>query len=454
MTNERGKNQITEGVIWRQLLLFFFPIVIGTLFQQLYNTVDAIIVGRFVGKEALAAVGGIGLSVSSLVIGFFLGLANGAAVIISQFYGAEDKKNLHKALHTAYAFSIIMGIAIAVVSWIIMPGVVKLMNTPTDVMEESVLYLRVYFLGSIATLIFNMGSAILRAIGDSRRPLYYLAVSCVLNIILDYVLVLIIPLGIAGAAIATILAQAVSAVFVTRALMKAGKGVELRLSDIRMDKSILRSEMRIGIPSGVQSCIYAISNVIIQAAINGFGTDAAAAWAAYGKLDAIFWSVCAALGTAVTTFVGQNYGAGKYKRVFRSVQVTLGMSAVLCGGLIIFLYMACRVLFSVFTTDAVVVDIGVYMLHYIMPTYIIYIFIQIYTDGLRGLGDVMIPTIITLGGVGLVRLPWVIFMTPIYNRLETVMISYPLSWTITAVLMIGYYFYKKRKILRTLEGHI
>ena len=250
MSNESTKtNQITEGVIWKQLLIFFFPIVVGTLFQQLYNTVDAVIVGRFVGKGALAAVGGSSAVLSNLIIGCFTGLASGASVIVSQFYGAKDERNLQKSLHTAYAFSAILSIVFTILGWALTPFLLKLIDTPADTLADSILYLRIYFLGIFGTLIFNIGSAIMRSIGDSRRPLYYLIVCCFLNIILDLVLVIVFDMGIVGAAIATIISQAVSAILVTNALMKKYDDCKLYLSKLHIDLLKLRMEFRIGIPT-------------------------------------------------------------------------------------------------------------------------------------------------------------------------------------------------------------
>lgn len=444
----QAQNQITQGVIWKQLLLFFMPIVIGTLFQQLYNTVDAVIVGRFVGKAALASVGGSAAMISNLVLGFFTGLSAGATVIISQFYGAGDEKNLHKGLHTAYAISLIASVVLAVAGWCLTPWLLHVMKTPAEAMEDSIVYLRIYFLGIVAVLIYNMGSSIMRAIGDSRRPLYYLIVCCGVNIVLDLLLVVVIPMGIAGAAIATVIAQGISAVLVTRALMASYDGVKLELSQIRIDWGKLKSEFKIGLPSGVQSCMYGVSNMVIQTAINGFGTDTAAAWAAYGKMDAIFWAVCGALGVSITTFVGQNYGAGQYRRVFRSVRVCMLMSMVICGSIMAVLLCFCRELFGVFNEDPNVIETGTYMVRYMMPSYLLYVVIEILSGALRGVSDVLIPTLITLGGVVLVRVPWILFVLPVWPELETVMLSYPLSWTLTAALFLPCYLYRKRKILR------
>lgn len=441
------KNQITEGVIWKQLLIFFFPIMVGTLFQQLYNTVDAIIVGRFVGKQALASVGGSAAVLTNFVIGFFTGLSAGATVIISQFYGAKNLKQLSKGLHTAYAFSITVSLLISVIGWFATPALLHLLKTPTDVIPDSILYLRIYFLGMIFTLTYNMGSSIMRAIGDSRRPLIYLIICCGINIVLDILFVIVFHMGIAGAAIATVISQGVSAILVTRALMRSYGILKLELRSIRFHGALLKSELKIGLPGGIQSFGYSISNIIIQAVINDFGTDTAAAWAAYGKLDAIFWTVCGSFGIAITTFAGQNYGARKFNRVKKSVRVCLGMSLGVCGSLIVFLMVFCRPLYHIFTTDYAVVDIGVYMLRLITPSYVIFIFVEIFSGALRGIGDVLIPSTITLGGVLLVRLTWILFVTPMTGELSTLLYSYPLAWGATALLLIPYYFHRRKQIL-------
>ena len=440
-------NQITEGVIWKQLLIFFFPIAVGTLFQQLYNTVDAIIVGRCVGKQALASVGGSAAVLSNFVIGFFTGLSAGATVIISQHFGAKNIKQLSRGLHTAYAFSVTVSIAISVMGWLAAPALLRLLKTPSDVMPDSILYLRIYFLGIVFTLVYNMGSSIMRAIGDSRRPLLFLIICCALNIILDLFFVVGLGMGIEGAAIATVLSQAISSLLVTRALMKSYGILRLELKSIRFHADMLKSELRIGLPGGLQSFGYSISNIIIQAVINDFGTDTAAAWAAFGKMDAIFWTVCGSFGIAITTFSGQNYGARKYDRVKKSVRISLGMSLGVCGSLILFLMAFCRPLYVVFTADQNVIDIGVYMLRLITPSYIIFIFVEIFSGALRGIGDVLIPSAITLGGVLLVRLTWLLLITPRTGKLSTLMYSYPLAWGATALLLVPYYFYRRKKLL-------
>lgn len=450
MNKRTDTNKITEGVIWKQLLIFFFPILVGTLFQQLYNTVDAIIVGRFVGKQALASVGGSASVLSNLVIGFFTGLSASASVIISQFYGAKDKKNLHKGLHTAYAFSIVSSLILSILGWILTPWMLEAIHTPADTMADSIVYLRLYFLGMLAVMIFNMGSSIMRAIGDSRKPLYYLIVCCILNIILDYAAVVYLHMGIAGAAIATIISQAVSAILVTHALMTSYGILKLKLREIRFDYHTLKLQLRIGFPGGIQACMYSISNIIIQSAINDFGTDTAAAWAAWGKLDALFWALTSAFGLAISTFSGQNYGAKKIERIFKSIRVCTVMSLGVCGILLTFIYIFCEPLFQIFTGDAGVVQIGVYMLRMILPSYITYVFIEVISGALRGIGDVFIPTVANLVGVCAVRIPFILILLPRIFKIETILISYPIAWIATLLILIPYYFIRKRAIKNNL----
>mgnify|MGYP000147992445 CR=1 FL=1 len=316
-------NQITEGVIWKQLLLFFFPIMLGTLFQQLYNTADAIIVGRFVGKEALACVGGSSGQLINLVVGFFVGLSSGATVIIARYYGAKNKKELNLALHTASALAIIGSIIITVFGILLAPAMLRFMNTPSNVMTGSVIYLRIYFAGIFFVFVYNIGSAILRAMGDSKRPLYYLIVCCFINVFLDIFLVVGFNLGITGAALATLFSQAVSAILVIRALMKPEEMYQLELKKIRLHRFLLFSILTIGLPAGFQSMMYNIANIIIQSSLNHLGTDAMAAYTAFGKMDAFYWMISGAFSVSIATFVGQNYGAGKMNRVRKGYRASL-----------------------------------------------------------------------------------------------------------------------------------
>ena len=325
-TSGSSSNPITEGVIWQQLLLFFFPILFGTFFQQLYNTADAVIVGRFLGKQALAAVGGSTTSIINLLIGFFIGLSSGATVIISQYYGAQKADMVGYAVHTAITASIISGGVLTVVGFFGAPLALQAMGTPEDVLGFATLYIRIYFLGTIPNLIYNIGSGILRAVGDSKRPLYFLMASCFTNIVLDILFVILLQFGIAGAAFATIFSQCVSAFLVIFTLTRTQDLHRLVLSRLGLDIRMLKRIIHIGLPSGLQSSMYGMSNVIIQSSINALGTDTVSAWAAYGKIDAIFGMIVSAFGIAITTFVGQNYGAGKSERVRRGIKVCMGMT--------------------------------------------------------------------------------------------------------------------------------
>ncbi|GAA0247861.1 MATE family efflux transporter [Faecalicatena contorta] len=439
-------NQITEGVIWRQLLLFFFPIVFGTFFQQLYNTIDTVIVGHFVGKEALASVGGSSAQIIALIVGFFTGLSSGASVVIAQFFGAQDERSVRQSLHTAYAFSIMGSIIISILGIVLAPSMLSWMHTPAEIMADSILYLRIYFAGILFVFIFNMGSSILRAVGDSRHPLYYLIICCFLNIVLDAAFVVIFRMGVLGVALATFLSQAFSSALVTHKLMKAEGILRLFLRRIRFHGSVMKSQLRIGIPAGVEAVMYSITNVIIQAALNGFGTDTAAAWSVFGKLDAAFWMVSSAFGISITTFVGQNYGARKNGRIRKITRVSLGIDFLVSAALVVFLIAARVPLFRLFTTDTEVIRIGTEMLLQVTPWYITFVFIEILSGSLRGIGDVIIPMIITLCGVCLLRVLWIVGALKIQPTISAIIFSYPITWIMTSILFICYYFYRIKKM--------
>lgn len=436
---EREQNQIVHGVIWKQLLIFFFPIVLGTFFQQIYNTVDAIVVGRFVGTEALAAVGGSTSQIINLIVGFFVGLASGATVIISQFYGARNVKDLQDSLHTAMAFSLVGSILISAIGITQAPLLLRLMNTPENVMEGSISYLRIYFAGVIFVFIYNVGSSILRAVGDSKRPLYYLIVCCIINVILDVLLVVVFHMGVAGAAIATVVAQAIRAILILIALCRSKDLYHLVIRDIRFHKESLKLLLKIGLPAGFQSTMYNLSNMIIQTSLNGFGTETMAAWTAYSKIDAFYWMVISAFGISITTFVGQNYGARKFGRMRKSVRVCIGMSLVSAVIISAMMLLFGTHIYQLFTTEAPVIEIGMHMMRLMAPAYAIFVFIEILSGALRGIGDVMIPMLMTCGGVCVLRVLWVLFAVPLNPTIDMIIYSYPVSWTLTALMFVFYY---------------
>ena len=434
------KNNLTEGVIWKKLLGFFFPIVLGTLFQQLYNTVDAIIVGNFVGTLALAAVGGSAALIINLVVGFFVGLASGAMVIISQYYGANDKENLSKAVHTAIAFAVLAGAVLTVVGILIAPWALELVHNPADIMEDSVTYLRIYFAGIIPLLIFNIGSGILRAVGDSRRPLYYLVVCCVLNILLDILFVTAFKMGVAGVGWATVISLTVSAALILINLCTTAQPYRMSIRRIRLHLSVLRRILYIGIPAGIQSAMYAISNLIIQAAINDLGTPVVAAWTTTGKLDGVFWSVSSSFGVAIMAFTGQAFGAKKYDRMKKSVWVCMGLALGVAALLSTLLLVFGKNCFHIFTDDQVVIDYAVEMLSYFAPFYVVWTFIEVLSNALRGAGDAIWPMVITMLGVCGLRILWTLFVVPQWHTVMGISMCYPFTWIVTAAAFILYYF--------------
>ena len=440
---EQERNQIIHGVIWKQLLIFFFPIVLGTFFQQIYNTADAIIVGRFVGTEALAAVGGSTSQIINLIVGFFVGLASGPTVVISQFYGAKNQKDLQEALHTSIAFSLVGSVFITFLGMTLSPKLLKLMNTPDNVMADSTTYLQIFFAGILFVFIYNVGSGILRAVGDSKRPLYYLIVCCFINIVLDIVLVVYFHMGVAGAAIATVVAQGVSAVLIIITLCRSKDIYRLIFKDIRFHKRAFQDLLKIGLPAGFQAMMYNVSNMIIQTALNGFGTETMAAWTAYGKIDAFYWLVISAFGVAITTFVGQNYGARKFGRMIKSVRICIGMSLGSAVAISVTLLGFGRYIYQMFTTDMSVIEIGMHMMWKMAPAYFLFVFIEILSGALRGMGDVFIPTLMVCGGVCVLRVIWILFAVPYNPTIDMILYSYPVSWALTAGMFILYY--RKRR---------
>lgn len=437
--NTTEKNEITEGVIWKQLLLFFFPILFGTFFQQLYNAADAMILGRFVGKEALSAAGGSTGTVINLLVGFFVGLSSGATVIISQYYGAKRREMVGYAVHTAIAFCLAAGLLLMIGGFAAAPSILRVMDTPAEVLDLAILYIRIYFLGTIGNLIYNVGAGILRAVGDSRRPLYFLIISCFTNIVLDVVFIVLFRLGVAGAAIATISSQLLSAVLVVIVLMHTEDMHRLELRKIRLDRRMFYRIIRIGFPAGLQSVMYSLSNIIIQSAINALGTDTVAAWTAYSKLDCVFWMTINAFGISITTFVGQNFGAGNPERVRKGIRTCLYMSLGATVFISLILYYGAPVICRFFTTDAEVLRIGLDMTRFLVPVYVTYIMIEIMSGALRGVGDCWVPTLICLGGICVIRVLWIMFAVPRKPDIYTIMFSYPLTWVVTSALFIGYY---------------
>ncbi len=437
------------------MLIYFWALLLGAFFQQFYNTIDAVIVGRAVSSDALGAVGGSAAMVVNLFVGFFLGLSSGATVVISQFFGAGRKEEVQSSVHTAIALAILGGAVITVVGFAISPWIIGVMKTPAEQAVAGTMYLRIFFLGMIPNLVYNMGAGILRAVGDSRKPLIVLVISCFVNIFLDVMFVIVFGLGkrgdvygVIGVAVATILCQLLSAFIIVSMLCRTTEVYRLNLKKIRFDLPMLHRIISIGLPAGIQSTMYTLSNTLIQASINEFGKDATSAWAAYGKIDVLFWMTISSLGTSVTTFAGQNYGAGKYDRVRGTARQAFVIATIITIPLSILLYFKGDILLRIFLTNDDVILIGHQMIKFLVPFYVTYISVEIFSGVLRGMGDALFPMLITLSGICILRVVWILTVFPVHHSLETIEASYPITWITTSVLYLVYYFIyiKKNKI--------
>ena len=439
MPSVASNRQIINGVIWKQILLFFFPILLGSFFQQLYNTVDAIIVGRALGTEALASVGA-SSPILNLVYGFFIGISSGATVILSQAYGAGDWNRAKKALHTAIALALTLGAVIAVAGILLAPQVLTLIGTPENCMKDAAIYCRVYFGGAVASMVYNMGAGILRAKGDSRRPMIFLIVCCFVNIAADLLFIYVFQMGVAGAALATILSQLISALLILSVLMKPSDEGNLELKQIRFHKTLLLAMLRIGVPAGIQLMMFDFSNLIVQSSINSFGEAAVAAWVAYGKADGISWMISGAFGVAVTTFVGQNFGAQKYDRMRRSVWVCLGLALLLEGSFALLEFFFREPLLGLFSADREVISIGARMMARIVLFNVVFLPIEIFGGAMRGTGYALVPTVIMILCVCVTRVLWVTLLVSRVHTIEMLCLAYPITWSLCAAVFAAVYF--------------
>ncbi|MBR2281125.1 MAG: MATE family efflux transporter [Spirochaetales bacterium] len=430
---------ITEGIIWKQILKFFFPILLGTLFQTLYNTADAIIVGNLLGKEALAAVGGGTATAINLVIGFFTGIASGATVIISQYFGARNDDLVHKSIHNAWAIAIWGGLIISVVGYLTSDPLLVVTKTPEDIFPLASQYMHIYFAGSIIVVMYNIGAGIFRAFGDSKRPLYFLIVGCLSNIVLDFLFVGTFRMGVAGAAYATVLAQLISLVMVMVSLKRRDDCCKLMFRDIKFNSYMLRRTLMIGLPSGFQSMLYTISNLMIVSSINILGTDTVAAWAGYGKIDSIYWMINNSIGVAATTFVGQNYGAGLIDRAKKGVKTSFAIGFIATFSVEAILLLFSRYFYRLFVSDPNVIDIGVRIINLIAPFYFTFLFVEILSGAIRGTGKTLIPTLFTVFGIVGLRTLWLVIVSHHNPTLESVLLCYPITWIVCAIAFILYY---------------
>ena len=434
---------MTQGSITKHLINFSLPLLLGNLFQQLYNMVDTWVVGNYVSNEAFSAVGTVGPVINTL-IGFFLGLSSGAGVVISQYYGAGREEKVRQAVHTALMLTLVLGVVFTAAGIAMTPLMLQLMKTPAEVAPEQATYLRIYFAGVIGLLLYNMGSGILRAVGDSRRPFYFLVVSAVLNTVLDLLFVIKFHMGVEGVAYATIIAQAVSALLTLWVLMRAEGGIRLELRALRFTWSVLRQIVAVGIPAALQMAITAFSNVFVQSYINYFGPDCMSGWTAYTKVDQLVILPVQSISMANTTFVGQNLGVGDTPRAKKGVRTSLWLSVAVTAVLLIPVLLFAPDLTAFFNSKAEVVSYGALLLRLLSPFYFFFCINQIYAGALRGAGNSQVPMWIMLGSFVVFRQIYLYIMANfISNEIIPIALSYPAGWFVCSVATLLYYHHCK-----------
>ena len=428
---------MTEGSIWKNILLFSVPLILGNLLQQLYNTADSIIVGNFLGSNALAAVGSSGSPIF-LLIGFSQGVAVGAGVVAAQYLGAKDRKDAQIAVHTSLAIAVVLGLVLTLGGILVCRSLLVWMNTPAEVLSDAVTYMRIYFGGVLFSVVYNMAAGILNAAGNSQRSLLYLGCASVTNIILDLVFIAVLGMGVEGAALATDISQLVSCVLSLRFLTKVSADYHVTLKEIKIHPKMASRIIRIGLPTGIQNMVISFSNVLVQSSVNGYGAAAMAGFAAYMKIDGFNILPVTSFSMAATTFVGQNFGAGKLDRVKRGMWVTLGMGVLytLCTGALLLLFR--YPIMHLFTNDETVVAFGVSAMKYFCPFYFILAILHGLAGAVRGTGKSVPPMVVLLLSLCLFRVAWIQFILPFFHSIEGVFVLYPVSWALGAVLMILY----------------
>lgn len=428
---------MTEGTIWKEMLFFAIPLILGNLFQQLYNTVDSIIVGNYIGSEALAAVGSSG-SVIGLLIGFCIGASAGAGVVISQFFGAQDKEGVKQSVHTTVAISIVAGLIMTVAGVLLTPFILRAMAPPKEVFSAAVTYLQVYFGGIVFSVIYNMCAGILNAVGNSKRSLIYLIIAAVANIFLDLLFVVVLKMGIIGAALATDISQLLSAIFILLFLTRTDEMYKVRIRKIRFYPGLLGRILRIGLPTGIQNIVISLSNVIVQSTVNSFGVTAMAGFAAYIKIDGFNLLPVLSISMAATTFTGQNIGAGKLDRVKKGMitSTAMGVGYTIASGILLLIF-APQVI-GVFDKSASVVQCGVYIMRYFCPFYWLLAILQIMAGTVRGAGKTIETMLVFLASLCVFRVLWIWGVMAIKHSLSLLMIVYPASWLVGASLILIY----------------
>lgn len=450
LTKTQGKKyeiDMCNGPLFGKILLFTLPLMLSGILQLLFNAADMVVVGRWVGSNALAAVGSNGPLIN-LLVNVFLGLSVGTNVMIARFYGAGQKRELSEMLHTALLTALVSGVFLVFLGFFIAPVALKAMGSPDEVLPQSVLYLRIYFFSMPAMMLYNFGSAILRAVGDTRRPLYYLTVAGVINVILNLMFVIVFSMGVAGVALATTVSQAVSAGLVLNCLMKTEEDYKLDIKSLRIVPSKLFAMARIGIPAGLQGAVFSVSNILIQSSINSFGAAAMAANSAASNLEGFVYTSMNTLHQTSVSFVSQNYGARQYKRI--------GIIALQCVGLVTVIglvmgngmYLAGSLLLSLYATEEVVIAMGLRRLLVISCPYFLCGIMDTLVGCIRGIGYSVLPMLVSLSGACLFRIIWIYTVFQGNRTLDTLYISYPISWMFTALVHLGCFLFLYRKLKR------
>ena len=437
-----------NGPLFGKILIFAVPLMLSGMLQLFFNAADIIVVGQFVGHTALAAVGSTG-SLINLLVNVFVGLSVGTNVLVARYYGARDAKHLHETVHTSVLTSVLSGTALIVIGLILAEPLLTLMGTPDDVLDQAALYMRIYFVGMPASMLYNFGAAILRAVGDTKRPLYFLFISGIVNVILNLVLVLVFHLGVAGVAIATVTSQVISAVLVALCLIKTDAPYRLELKKLRIHKSKLLEIIKIGLPAGMQGAVFSISNVLIQSSINSFGSTVMAGSTAASNIENFVYTAMNALYQTALSFTGQNVGGGKYNRIGKimricvldvtAIGILLGGGAYLCGS----------TLLSIYTSDPQVIQYGLERMMFVCLPYFLCGIMDTLVGSLRGMGYSIMPMIVSLTGACALRIVWIMTIFQMNPTLSTLFLSYPVSWFVTALahficyLIVHHRFMKK-----------
>lgn len=436
----KGNTQdLTKGSIVKAIILFSVPLLIGNLFQQLYNAVDSYVVGNYVGKVALAAVGA-STPIINMLIGFFMGISTGAGVVIAQFFGAGDLSKMKKAIHNSIALTLVIGVVLTVIGLVFNDPILKAIGVPSDVFSEASTYLSIYFWSLIFVMIYNMGSGILRSVGDSKRPLYFLIFSSVINIVLDFLFVKKFGFGVAGAGYATLIAQAISAIMVMYVLMKTEDSYKVVLKDIKFDKEILLKIIKIGLPTGFQQSIVSLSNVIVQSYINIYGASVIAGYSVTIKIDGFVNLPLQAFNMAITTFVGQNIGAKQYNRVKKGAYITTFLAMVTIGFFVVIMYFFGRDFIALFNQEKDVIDAGRLMQLTFLPFYIFLPINQVINGVLRGAGRSAVPMYVMIFSFVFLRQIYLFLVTKVTSDVVYVFLGWPTTWVVCSLIFIVYFF--------------